>query len=291
MIEHDGHGEEDISLIDIFHILNRYRFFIIGVTLACTALSIAISFLITPVYQAKTLLAPGESAEYMGGDSLTRRGDLAYLTGDFMTGGGNKLDIAIAKMESRILTESFIKDGDIMPILYPERWDAGERRWKDGEEVPTIWDAYNLFDNSVRAIEKDVRSGLVTLIIEWHDPVLAAKWANELVQRVNTELREEAVREAETSIAYLNEQLAETSTVEMQQAIYRLIEEQAKKIMVAKTRDQYAFKVIDPAVVPQEPAWPRRIVISTLAFLGGLMFAVFIVFFHSNYVSASNREG
>ncbi|MBK9132760.1 MAG: hypothetical protein IPM20_14175 [Gammaproteobacteria bacterium] len=97
------------------------------------------------------------------------------------------------------------------------------------------------------------------------------------MQRINAERRAEAIREAETSITYLKEQLAETSLVEMQQAIYQLIEAKIKKIMVAKSLDEYAFKVIDPAVPPQEISSPRRAPLILLGLLFGLIVSALVV--------------
>jgi capsular polysaccharide biosynthesis protein len=174
-----------------------------------------------------------------------------------------------------------------MPVLYADRWDAAGKGWKKGEEPPTAWDAYRLFDRNVRFVNKDVKTGLVTLAIEWRDPDSAALWANRLVQRINAERRAEAIREAETSISYLKEQLAETSLVEMQQAIYQLIESKIRKIMVAKSLDEYAFRVIDPAVPPQEYSSPRRVPIIILGIVFGLIVSAVIVLVRSRFAGAS----
>lgn len=120
----------------------------------------------------------------------------------------------------------------------------------------------------------------MTLAIEWEDPALAAKWANALVRHVNARLRAEAVDEADRSIAYLEKQLPQTSSVEVQQAIYRLIEAQTKKKMVASTREEYAFTTIDPAVTPERKHRPRRTILVLagllLGLVGGVIAAVII---------------
>ena len=53
--------------------------------------------------------------------------------------------------------------------------------------------------------------------------------------------------------------------------IYRLIEAETKKKMVASTREEYAFKPIDPAVAPERRFRPRRAVFVLTGFLLGLM--------------------
>jgi hypothetical protein len=53
---------------------------------------------------------------------------------------------------------------------------------------------------------------MVTLAIEWTQPEVAAEWANALVQRLNRRLRERALREAETNVAYLQAEMARTNS-------------------------------------------------------------------------------
>ena len=55
-----------------------------------------------------------------------------------------------------------------------------------------------------------------------------------LVERVNRDLRQRAIAEADASIAYLNSELAKTSVVELRESLYRLLENQTKTIMFAR---------------------------------------------------------
>jgi uncharacterized protein involved in exopolysaccharide biosynthesis len=164
-----------------------------------------------------------------------------------------------------------------MPVLFASEWSPEKKQWKDSNDTPTDWDAFKLWDEDVRRVNFDRKAGLVTLMIDWKDPALAAKWANELVGHVNSRLRAEAVEEAEKSVAFLEKQLSLTSSVEVQQAIYRLIEAQTKKKMVASTREEYAFQTIDPAVPPQERTSPKRTLIVITGLVLGLALSILIV--------------
>lgn len=265
--------DEEIDLVDVWRALIAGRTLIAVLTLLSVAAVAAFAFLATPVYRAETLLVPVENSDKTT-SPLLQLGALESLAG---IGTGGASAEALAALSSRVFTDAFIREEKLMPVLYSERWDGARGTWKTGEEIPTAWDAYQMFDRKVRFVSKDVKTGLVTLAIEWRDPDLAAQWANRLVQRINAERRAEAIREAETSITYLKEQLAETSLVEMQQAIYQLIEAKIKKIMVAKSLDEYAFKVIDPAVPPQEVASPRRVPLILLGLLFGLIVSGLVV--------------
>ena len=107
---------------------------------------------------------------------------------------------AIATLKSRAFTERFMREHNLMPILYAEDWDAEAQAWRDPEEAPTLWKAYTRFDN-MRSIEQELESGMVRVSVEWSDPRLAAQWANALVADVNQILRAENRHEKEYLVA------------------------------------------------------------------------------------------
>jgi hypothetical protein len=180
-------------------------------------------------------------------------------------------------------TEEFIVERNLLPRLYEDDWDAGAGEWTvDEDDVPTLWEAGTDFDEDVRTIVENRRNGLVTVRIEWTDPDEAADWANDLVHRVNGRMRKQAVDDAQKSLDYLHRELDRTSTIEIREAIFRLIENQTRKIMIANVREDYAFKSIDPAKPPDEDdfIWPQRLLIvvggGLLAALLGLAWVLFV---------------
>jgi uncharacterized protein involved in exopolysaccharide biosynthesis len=173
---------------------------------------------------------------------------------------------------------SYIKEANLMPVLFASKWDADKKQWKDAGDFPSDWDVFEVFDRGIRSVQFDRKTGLVTLAIEWRDPALAAKWANDLVREVNSRLRNLAIDDAQQKIGYLEKQLALTSSVEIQQAIYHLIEAQTKKKMIASTQEQYAFSVIDPAVPSEEIFRPKRLLIAIFGLLMGITFGIVLAF-------------
>jgi uncharacterized protein involved in exopolysaccharide biosynthesis len=162
----------------------------------------------------------------------------------------------------------FLEQEKIVPLF--QRGFAGD--------APSTLDIYKTFSEDVLTIRKDGKTGLISLGVQWRDPVLAAHWANALVQRLNEHQRQNAIREAQQSIDYLNQQLAATSVVDMQQSIYRLIESQTKVIMLANVKQEYAMQVIDPALAPEKRLRPQRMLIVTLGALFSLFVGLFTVF-------------
>jgi LPS O-antigen subunit length determinant protein (WzzB/FepE family) len=110
----------------------------------------------------------------------------------------------------------------------------------------------------------------VKVAVEWYSPDLAARWANHMVEMANERLRTEATRDAGQSIDYLNKELEKTNVVELRQAIYRLIEDQVSRAMLANVQRQYAFRVIDSAVPPEFKSRPKRALFVVVGALLGL---------------------
>ena len=214
-------------------------------------------------------------------------GAITAISDSYLYGVGTKPDIkrALATLKSRALTESFMKEAGVLPVLYSSMWDEKTKAWKDtswfgsGDKPtgPSMENAYRMF-SGIRSVLFDRKTNLTTVTIDWGDPVLAAHWANQLVKHVNAKLQGEAVKDAERNIDYLRKQLSTNSAVEIQQAIFNLIEAQMKAIMVASTREEYAFKVIDPATVPETKLKPSRRMIVLVGFFLGLLAGVATVF-------------
>jgi uncharacterized protein involved in exopolysaccharide biosynthesis len=146
-------------------------------------------------------------------------------------------------------------------LIFHERWDAPRNTWNT-EDAPTRLDAWEVFDQSIRSLESN-DSGIYTLAIEWRDPEQAAVWANSLIERVNERIRAQAIREADESIGYLNAELEQTNIIGVEQAVYRLIENQVNRIMLANVRKEYAFRIVDPAIPPDRDkyVWPNYVVL------------------------------
>jgi hypothetical protein len=207
----------------------------------------------TPKYRAEVVMVPVKADDSRAAlaSMVGQLGGLASLAGVSLGGGGNK-DEYLQYLQSNAFTARFIEDEKLLPVLFADRWDANNNRWDvdDPADVPTLADGVRLFERSVRAVQEDRRTGVVTLAVVWKDRELAARWANLLVERVNRDLSERAIAESDASVRYLEGELAKTSVLELRDSIYRLIENQIKTVMLANVRQEYAFKVIDPAVAP-----------------------------------------
>ncbi len=281
--------DEEINLLDYWRVLTRYKWMIIMITLLATAAATAVALLMTPIYRAEVLLAPVSGEEQSGMAALAGQlGGLASIAGVNLKSGSTSAEESLATLSSRAFIGKFITDEKLLPVLFEDEWDAEAQDWikKTAEKAPTLLRAHGLFTNEALSASTNKKTGLVTVAVEWRDPELAARWANELVARLNGHEKRVAISEAERSIGYLKEQLGSTSVVEIQQAVHRLIEGEMKKIMLANVRDQYAFKIIDPAVTPEKKVKPKRGMIVILGLMGGVSLGVIVAF-----ISSLRRRG
>ncbi len=254
----------------------RRKWLIVAIAGLFVVAGVAWALLATPVYRVEVVLSPVQTARTP--NLSGRLGGLASLAGISLTTGGDNTQ-AFAVLGSRAFTESFIVDNQLLPVLYPDDWDAGRKAWKasDPLEQPTLWEAVKDFTEDVLFLEQDAVTGLVTMAIEWTDPEVAAAWAQQLVDRINEQLRTRDLERAERKLAYLNEQLGEAALLEVRQAISGVIEEQIQTVTLAKGETEYAFRVIDPPRVPVDKERPKRALIVVLAGLAGGLVSLCVV--------------
>jgi len=265
---------DEVDLMDSIRVVYARRRVVLGIVAVCTLAAVAVAYLLPPVYRATAVIAPVEEDASGGLTGLMGQlGGLAPLAGVSL-GGPNNTQQQIAILTSRAFTAKVVRENDLMPVLFADLWDPAAKRWTvPDDEVPDLWDAYRAFDD-IRDVSEDPKTGLVTVAIEWGDPEVAAQWVRLYIDTLNHYLQAEAVREAEDSIAYLLDQVDKTSNVEMRQTLFNLVEAQTKKAMLARVRDDFAFKVIDPPVAPDKRARPRRTLIVVVAFLASGVVAV-----------------
>lgn len=270
-----------LSLAEVWTVIADGRWLIASLAVGFSIAAIAASFLITPVYRAQVLLAPVATERPPGGLAgfASQLGGIAALAG-MGVGFSDNTAKSIAILRSRDFTQRFIEANGVMPLLFADAWDADRSAWlvADPSEAPDDWQAYERFDKGVRGVTQDAETGLITLTIDWTDPVVARDWANALVRDVNSEIRTRTIEQSRRNVEFLQGQLAATNEVELKAAVFSLMESEMKNAMLATVRSEYAFEVLDPAVVPQKKFWPNRGLLAALGLAAGMMLGVIAAF-------------
>jgi uncharacterized protein involved in exopolysaccharide biosynthesis len=220
MATSDNFAGDTISLRQIWQILWKGKGIVIASTIIFAVGSVAYALLAKEIYRAEVLLVPAaeQSAPSLGG----QLGGIAALAG-VNVGDGKDVE-ALAVLQSRKFARDFIEQLDLLPVFFEKNWDVANKRWvqEDLNEIPDVRDGVKLFHEKVLSVSEERSTGLVTLAVEWTDPDIAAAWAGILVERLNDRLREKALQEAETNVAYLQSELASTTLVTLQESIGRL---------------------------------------------------------------------
>ena len=252
--------------------------------LSFSALGLAGSFLVSPKYDAEVTLVHVRSDASNGAltSLIGQAGALGAIAGLGLGPNDQLRSEDLETLRSRAFTKAFIKERNLLPVLFASDWDSTRQKWKfaDPADVPSLEDAYRFFDDDVRYISEDRKTGVLKLVIRWDDPVLAADWANEMVRKLNSYLRGRAISDANRNIEYLNKKIAATESLEIRGALYRLLEAETKAAMLANVREDFAFRVIDPAQ-PKEAddiSSPKRLIIAVLSALVGTLLGLILVF-------------
>jgi len=256
------------------------KWLIAGSSILGLILGGGIAYLLPPQYEGTVEMAPVSSNSSNNGLSSTASEitGFAALAG-LSTGADSAKNEALATLQSEYLTERYIRENNLLPILYSQYWDASTNAWKKDvkqSKIPTLWKANRDFDRKIRKINT-AKTGIVLLMITWRDPKIAADWANGLVRMANEYLRDKAIRQAEQNMAFLNAEAAKTNIVEAREAIYSILKSEINKAMIARGSEEYSFKIIDPATVSELPASPKKSLWALAGAVAGFALSVFFL--------------
>ncbi|CAE6881417.1 Wzz/FepE/Etk N-terminal domain-containing protein [Vibrio sp. B1FLJ16] len=301
-------ADDEIDLRALFGALWKGKWIIITTTFLFAVGSVLYALSLPNIYKADALLAPAESS---GGGGLSKMagqlGGLAALAGvNLGASDSSQTDLAVQVMKSRQFVEAFINKHDLLvPLMAAKGWDLANNKLILDKELynpntgewlrepnglrgatPTAQEAYQVFNKETLSVSQDIESGLYTVSVKHYSPYIAQQWVNWLIEDINKVMRERTIAETSQNLAYLNIQLQKTAVADMQSTFYKLIEEQTKSLMLAEVQEEFIFKVVDPAVVPELKDGPKRAILCILGtFMGGLfgLVMVFFIFMTNNF--------
>jgi uncharacterized protein involved in exopolysaccharide biosynthesis len=291
------HHDDEIDLKELLLVLWKGKWIILFISLIFAVGGVLYALSQPNIYKAEVILASASDSKSGGLAGLASQfGGLASLAGVSLGGGRTDSKVmALATLQSRQFINAFINKYDLSaPLMAVERWDkpqdelilngglysVQENEWSTDETgrslKPSDWRAYGAF-RAVLSVSDSKDTGLVTLSITHLSPTIAKQWVDWLVIDLNAWIKDKSLDETRRNIQYLEGQIEKTNITDMQSIFYQLIEEQTKNLMLAEVQDEFAFKIIDPAVVPEEKVGPKRALICVLAVLLGGMLGTAIV--------------
>lgn len=289
-------ADNEIDLRELFKAVWQGKWIIIATTFVFAVAAIIYALSLPNIYKSEALLAP--ASEQKAGIS-GQLGGLAALAGvNLGSGAGvDKTALAMEIIKSREFISRFIDKYDILvPLMAAEKWHLESNTLSYDDEVyninsgewlreakpprlaqPSLQEAYKVF-TEILTVSQDKATGMVKISIEHLSPYVAQQWTTMLVYELNQDMKQRDIAEAERAIIYLQKQIAETNVTDIRSALFSLIEDQTKTLMLANARDEYIFKTVDSAIVSEEKAKPARAVICILSVMMGSILSILIVF-------------
>lgn len=307
-----------LSIADIVSTIKRRKRMIVIVTGSVTLLGIMYAVLAQPRYTATVVVQPVDmDSGGMLSSLASKFGGAAALAGIDLNGGGSNQQEYLAILRSRELEQRFIKMNNLLPQLFPKRWDdskgtwidstnsvlpsiaraisgglayiSRDRGWRPKGVVPTDGEASDVFDDMLTVTE-DTASGTVSVGMEFRNPALAQRWATAYVALANEDIRGRAIRDATNAYAYLNKKAEETTATGVLDSIFRLMETQLETLALANVRQEYAFMTVDAAQFPEERSHPNRPLVVLLALFLGFFAAAFWALLSDHMKSAAGSD-
>lgn len=284
---------DEVGLSELFSAIWQVKLWLFG-TSFLIAVAVALYSLTLPnIYRSEALVTP--VSEGAGGklSSLAGQfGGLASLAGiNLGKGDNNKATIALEKLKSRDFFYKFAEKHQILvPLMAAKSWDqetdqlildetlydvdsqqwVRKVRWPKRVK-PSLQEAHKTFKDNL-TISQDKTSGMVKVMYDHVSPTIARDWVTALISDLNEEIRQRDINEAQSSIDYLQQQVADTKITEIKTVLYQLIEEQTKTLMLANVKPEYILETVDPAIVPELKYKPGR----ALMVIGSAMLVIIL---------------
>ncbi|HET8696646.1 MAG TPA: GNVR domain-containing protein, partial [Gammaproteobacteria bacterium] len=99
---------------------------------------------------------------------------------------------------------------------------------------------------------------------------LAASWANKMVEMLNDKMRSDAMERSRRNLDFLRDEYEKTTVAPLREAIASVMENELQTSMLSSVERDYAFRVVDPAIVPNRRISPNRVLIAAVGLALGL---------------------
>lgn len=303
--------EDKIDILELWHVIWKGKWLIIGFTLLCTLASVYVTLYVLPVtYKSDTVLQPSESND-------SRVSQLSSLAGGLpiplnLSGVVDRSTSIINFLNSRALKIRLIENYNLLPQFYKDAWDDKKKSWKndDIDKIPTTTTALEtgILESSY-TVNQDRKSSLITITWVDKEPEYAFRMLTAIIQELKyyfeneyesaaKEKRifiEEQLQKAEKELDYwenripskkviLSKILRERATA---QSVFTELRTQLELAKISEVKEIVRFKVLDKPFIPEKKYGPQRSLICKLVFfLSGFSSLMLLLIwnFISNYL-------
>jgi len=285
--------EDEIDLSAAIAAIWRHRLAIAVCALLFALCGFLLDKFLPVQYEATLIALPVSEKE----NSLLRGlgaevGGIASIASLNLDTGANRSTLTLVRLQSQDFLSHFIDRHNLTEILLAaKKWDNEKMAWVINDKIydseKKIWKKKFIYSKEFMAYKKlrsmistnlDPKKNTLSISLKTRSPVASHDWLIDLVKEINESIRSADVEDSNKKIQYLNKQLESINVSEIRQSIFKLLENEQKRKMLASTSAEYAVKTIDPPSMPEEPTFLRRKAIFTAsgAALGALIALILI---------------
>lgn len=158
-------ADDEISLLDLLITLAKHKRWIMGITLACGAIGLAIALILPPVYTAKARILPPQQSQSAGMSALF--GQMGAMSGMASIAGlKTPNDLYVGMLQSQTVADDLISRFKLKERYKVKYNDDASKKLKDDTNIT------------------NGKDGLITIEFSDKDPVFAAQVANAYVDEL-----------------------------------------------------------------------------------------------------------
>jgi uncharacterized protein involved in exopolysaccharide biosynthesis len=268
--------DKEIDLLQLGLKLWGYRKWISIGTLAATFIGLVYSLLVTPIYRSFAIVAPRETRkEGVESTLLSQFGSFGGIVATQLMSGSNNLDRIVIIAKSWGLAEYVIKEDNLLPILFPSRWNSVSGAWKDSNHIPSLRKGINLLRETYLTVITDPKADALTVGIESPNPKLSAQLVEYYLAALNAKIQQDIISESNANRLYLEKELGLTMDPLIHGKIVNMMAFEMEKSMLVSSQ---SFDILEKPVVPEKRERPNRKLILLIAFFGGFVVSVITTF-------------
>jgi uncharacterized protein involved in exopolysaccharide biosynthesis len=256
---------DEVNLFEYVRTMMRHKVlicYIVGTFVIGTAI---ISLIMTPTYEAKAVIMTVKTSDVKEG--------MMAVASQFGIAGPEqtqKTEI-MGLLKSNFLKERMIRKYNLLPVLVK----PGAMKRKTEEEK--LWMGIRFLDKNMKITAKQ-KDNTIEIVMRFKDKKIVADIVRYTLLELTDVMSAEEKRVADGNRKHLESTIDQTPDPFVRTSIYNLIAKQVEKSAMAEATENFAFKVLDPPRIPDKRVWPKRTVMVVLAFVVGLIVAVFASF-------------
>ncbi len=277
----------EIDFVDLFFGVWNKKILVICITTFFAAISVSYSLSLPNIYTSSALLASTSKEESLSGN-LGNYSSFAGMAGINLSSGSSDKSIeAIERIKSYdFFIEQFLPNIEFQNLVAADAWspeineinynqsifNKNSGKWIE-DKKPSHQEAFIIY-NEMLEISKNKRTSFTLIKVEHISPIIAKKWTNLIIRKINSHMRVLDRIISESSINYLTKEYNKSNLSELKQVVGKLVQSEIQTLMLIEVTDDYIFNIISSPIAPENKSGPSRALICILGSVLGFIISI-----------------